>query len=210
MNLENYLRSELSSSWRPLVIKHECEVCGKDNNLEVHHVKQFILLLDETLQLLKLNRKRDTDDYSVDELEKIKLIMLGKHLKIKTLTLCNKCHDILHKTNGVIILNNISDIKKHIKTKLNIEKLEEYLESLITKKIFKEEQILIRLNILKECTIISNRKLRGKTGKISHINSILSDIGVNYRLISNKDGSKKSETYGLRYWTIGKQCSNLI
>ncbi|MDV3426642.1 MAG: hypothetical protein LIR50_05565 [Bacillota bacterium] len=42
MKIEQYLRNEFAKHLRPLLIKDECEICGTDKKLEVHHERQFI------------------------------------------------------------------------------------------------------------------------------------------------------------------------
>lgn len=95
-NLNNYIRQHLNNKWTHLVKKNACEKCSKTENLEVHHRDRFIELLDETLVLLNLSCKNDTNNYTKTELEMIRFIMQGKHLEVKTQTLCLNCHNKLH------------------------------------------------------------------------------------------------------------------
>lgn len=92
MQLREKLRMDFSKYIRPIKIKECCEACGTTENLELHHVDQFILTLEETLKELNLKEK-DCDDYKVSELKNIRNVMLGKQLKQKYLTLCTSCHD---------------------------------------------------------------------------------------------------------------------
>lgn len=92
MQLREKLRMDFSKYIRPIKMKEHCEVCGTTENLELHHVDQFILTLEETLKELNLEEK-DCNDYKVSELNNIRNVMLGKQLKQKYLTLCTDCHD---------------------------------------------------------------------------------------------------------------------
>ncbi|WP_175582758.1 hypothetical protein [Clostridium perfringens] len=50
---------------RPYFIKDFCEECGVREGLELHHSdKFFITLLEETLVLLGLEGKNNTEDYT--------------------------------------------------------------------------------------------------------------------------------------------------
>ena len=120
MKLEEYLRTEYSYYIRPLFIKDECELCGTDNNLELHHIQQFSELLKETLQLLHLEYKLDIEDYTKEELQQTSNVILGKQLKCEYLSLCTKCHDRVHKDNLLFTFSN------RIKINLEIYKTFKY------------------------------------------------------------------------------------
>ena len=52
--LKKILRTDYVYYIRPLVIKDKCKSCGCEENLVVHHDKEFSILLDETLEELNL------------------------------------------------------------------------------------------------------------------------------------------------------------
>ena len=58
MKIEAYLRNEVAEHFVPLVKKDRCEECNSEENLEVHHIKQFINIVYEAL-----------DNEDLDELE---------------------------------------------------------------------------------------------------------------------------------------------
>lgn len=97
MNLKAYLRADFIKKLRPLLIKNKCEVCGKTNELELHHKKPFIDMLNETLSIFNILYKSNTKDYTTTELKNIKYMMLGLQTTIPYITICNDCHIKLHK-----------------------------------------------------------------------------------------------------------------
>lgn len=96
MDLNQYLRMMINDKVRPLFIKEKCEVCGDSNKLHLHHVKLFRDIIKETLADLNLEYK-DSNEYSDREIDMIVNIVLGKHLRIDYLTLCDECHKNTHK-----------------------------------------------------------------------------------------------------------------
>lgn len=95
MNLREQLRNEWSQYIRPLMVKEECEWCGRKDDLHLHHIDRFHNLLVETLEELQL-QELDTEDYEEFELKQISNFMLAKQLKSEYKTLCRECHLKLH------------------------------------------------------------------------------------------------------------------
>lgn len=96
--LKGLLRTDFTRYIKPYVEKHECEVCGSDTErLHVHHVVQFQKLLEETLEQLGLEYHEDVDDYTDQQLQLIREVMLGKQLRVDYITCCEPCHIEIHK-----------------------------------------------------------------------------------------------------------------
>ena len=91
MRLYSYLRNQFSNKIIPFVIKDKCEICGRIENLEVHHIYRFKDILNDTLEFLNLEEK-DTAKYTEIELRLITNLFLGEHLRYKYQTVCNYCH----------------------------------------------------------------------------------------------------------------------
>lgn len=89
--LSEHLRSEIGNYFIPLVRKNKCEICGATENLEVHHIYQFVDMLNDVLNELNLEFKY-VDEYTELELLNIEEKMLGKHLYYNYKTLCRNCH----------------------------------------------------------------------------------------------------------------------
>ena len=149
-DLNNDLRQHINNKWTHLVKEKFCEKCGEIENLEVHHEDRFVELLDETLVLLNLDYKRDTNAYSDKELEIIRLVVQGKHLEVKSQTLCLDCHNKLHsKENKKQMrkkLEKIADSKPDSKYKLmkildQIQVDDSYKEQLLKDGIINERGI---------------------------------------------------------------------
>lgn len=105
MTLEEYSRTKYYNYIRPLYIKNKCDICDSEENLELHHVKQFSELLKDTLKDLNLSYK-DFNLYSNTEIKNINNVMLGKQIKCKYKTLCSKCHDYIHTNNLIFSFKN--------------------------------------------------------------------------------------------------------
>lgn len=102
MLLRLYLRNKIYSYIRPNYIDEKCKKCGNTDKLELHHDKQFSLIVKECLDKLGLEYKRNTEDYSKEELWLIKNLVLGVHTREKYTTLCKSCHELIHKTEQTI------------------------------------------------------------------------------------------------------------
>lgn len=201
MNLIQNLRTDINNKWTLLVKKNKCEICSTELNLEVHHEIQFIELLRNSLELLELEYKEDTNDYTVKELEKIKLILLGKHLNIKGITLCQSCHDDEH-----IIHNLFKRIKQMDKEKYyddDILLINNKLNQIKDKKLFdldKEDLVKFLSESIYNCIKIRNGY---HTVKIKTINKFFIRNNVQYELKSIKESIRRDEDYyRKRYWII--------
>lgn len=94
------LRGDFSHYIRPHFEKSECEVCGSDTeHLHVHHVTHFKDLLNDTLEQLHLEYHEDTNNYTDEELQLIRDVMLAKQMRIEYVTCCEPCHLDLHNGN---------------------------------------------------------------------------------------------------------------
>lgn len=117
MNISTFNRGVFQSKIRPYFVKEYCEECGTKENLHLHHSdKYFATLLEETLIMLGLDHKSDTEFYNKKDLEMIKLIMLGKQVDVKYKTLCETCHIKEHKNKVHVKAKKISHLKKAYKS----------------------------------------------------------------------------------------------
>ena len=196
--LKKILRTDYVYYIRPLVIKDKCKSCGCEENLVVHHDKEFSILLDETLEELNLYKL----EFNEDEVAIIRTHMLGKQIQIKNITLCNKCHTELHREKGGfsstgkhIKMNKIKEMKRKKEKEIKLQKkkkekelqkkeeelkklqkikeLKEYLETLVGKKLYKEdrEELAEKLNIRRNGKLLKS---------VSVLNGYLMD---NYNMI---------------------------
>ena len=205
--LKNKLRTDYAYYIRPLVIKDKCELCGCEENLVVHHDKEFSILLDETLKELNLYKL----EFNKDEFNIIKTHMLGKQIQIKNITLCNKCHTELHKNKGgfsstgkYIDINKIKEMKRKKEKEIELQKkqkeLKEYLETLVGKRLYKED----REELIEKVDLRDSRNRLPKS--ISAINSYLIE-NYNYNVISKR---VKIDGKQLRVWIVSKQKENSV
>lgn len=209
MDTKMYLRIQFNNKIRPLFIKEECECCGETENLELHHDdKHFATLLNESLALLNLDLKNDTEEYSDVELESLSLIMLGKQVKINYLTVCDDCHNEIHVETG----KDLRNFYRYYENKRKISIVNEskrinsivlpYLDKMCNMKLFKDERE-------KLIEIINLKDNRGRLQKsISQLNDYLKLNGSIYKIISNKDYARKLKDGSINhnrnkvYWEI--------
>ena len=199
MDIKTHLRSILAQKFIPLVKKDKCEICDSTDKLEVHHETQFIVILEDTLKELNLEIKEDIKDYSEKDLNMITNIILGEHLQLQYLTLCNSCHINIHKNNKIIG----SGWDKYLyKLELNKNKKYEerqqyvnntlvpYLENIVGVKLYKDNitQLIEKINLQ------VNRKLQKSYSKF---NNWFIENDLNYKIIPKKSNN-------LRYWIINK------
>lgn len=81
--IANLMRSAIYNSWvMPSLAKYnfKCALSGEKRNLEVHHIsKNFNFILKESLNILGLNEKRILNELSIDEENKLKLMVVKLH-----------------------------------------------------------------------------------------------------------------------------------
>lgn len=149
MKLEEYLRNQYSNYIRPLYIKSYCESCGVNDNLELHHIKQFSEILKETLEELNISYYDDIKAYTDNQIELINYVMLGKQLKCNYLTLCSKCHDDEHINNLIRSFSSpgIKDRKYWHDLELTIQLDNKYIGTKITTDI-KNDMVYLYLHYM--------------------------------------------------------------
>ena len=209
--LKNKLRIDYANYIRPFVIKDKCELCGCEENLVVHHDKEFSILLDETLKELNLYKL----EFNEDEVNIIRTHMLGKQIQIKNITLCNKCHTELHKNKGgfsstgkCIDINKIKEMKRKEEKEMELkEKEQKYINEVLIpylnnnlNKVFLTAKD--RTPLIEAIGLINRNNSKIKKGEfvyvknINTLNDYLEEIGSEYRIKQFEtsriiDGNKK-------------------
>lgn len=124
--LSELLRKDFCELIRPVFIKSKCQICGKEEKLELHHTIRFVDLLNSTLKELNLQYYEELELYTIEEINSIRDLMLIKQQNIKYLTLCKKCHsaitleqEIINKIVNDIGENNIKHDEEYVYVKLN-------------------------------------------------------------------------------------------
>ena len=101
--LNNYLRQKLSD-WKIKSFEkydYTCFVSGiRGTYLEVHHIKPFNIIRDETLQELNLSLCKYISDYSRLEIDNISKIFLEKHYENLGVPLTKEVHKLFHDLYG--------------------------------------------------------------------------------------------------------------
>lgn len=102
--LHNYLRYKIND-WKRNSLKkynYSCGITGiKSNDLVVHHIYGFNLILDEVLFELNLDIRKEINLYSDKELLLIENLLIKKHYEHGLgIPLLSYIHDIYHKVYG--------------------------------------------------------------------------------------------------------------
>ena len=92
------LRGDFFVNIRPNRIENKC-LCGATEDLVLHHVDTFSDLLDETLEMLKIDLF--CNEFTYEQYKIIKYIMRGKQLTSKVITLCPICHSEAHEEGSI-------------------------------------------------------------------------------------------------------------
>ena len=162
--LKQLLRQDFTQYVRPHFEKSECEVCGSDTEcLHVHHMTYFQDLLDNTLKQLHLEYHEDTDDYTDEELQLIRDIMIGKQMKIEYVTCCEPCHLELHegsyrRTTKTKDQLELERKEKEERQKRREERLERKRQQELKEQQKLQEQETIYNNVLQKLTVGSTYK----------------------------------------------------
>lgn len=101
--LFDMLRKELKK-WKLDVLKDrnfKCELTQSRSNLEVHHLKNFIDIVYETLNQLKLPLYRKCSKYTLQQLDDIKNLFCVKHSLDLGVVLTKKNHKLFHSIYGI-------------------------------------------------------------------------------------------------------------
>jgi len=92
----------------------ECFVLGKQtHNLEVHHVKPFSVIRDEAIAELGLSGNKTVGEYTAEELEELKSIIIREHEDIIGYPLDANIHRRFHSEYGMDTdLNDLLEFKQ--------------------------------------------------------------------------------------------------
>jgi len=206
VRLKEYERLMFAKFIRPLFIKKKCEVCGSKEDIQLHHVKRFVDLLNETLGELNLDNK-SIKEYSGKELKLITNIMLGKQVKLSYINVCEECHNKIHLVedggkSGVgdgleqyyKKLRSKKEYERVINQETVLEKLNIYLPNVVNLRLSESNKQELR-------DIINLKDTRGRSIKsIGTLNKYLKENMIPYTIFSKTGKDKKRK--GIRFWVI--------
>ena len=206
MLIKAYVRIKTYEYIRPLLIKNKCEICGEINGLELHHIIPFATLYEQCLKSLGYKDYKNKNNYSQEQKENIINWMLGIQLKIEYLTLCEECHKNLHMINGGFYNINenynkyieLEKIKKQIQEEIKLkENIIPYLNNIIGKKLYKEDQEEL-------INIIDLKDSRGRMQKsISQLNNYFNINNIKLILKSKRKNIRINEKVKKdTYWIL--------
>ena len=203
MTIDAYIRTATNQYLRNLIIKDKCEMCGCSNteeNLILHHVKPFALILKNCLKSLGYEYHKECESYTKNQIDHIEHYMLGAQLKVKYLTLCTACHVKVHSSNGGFFRTT----DRHEQYYIDMAKRKEieredytknvvvpYLDSILGKRIFRDD------GGVEELYNIVDYKVDGKTQKsYRKLNYSFKEVfDIPYTIIAKKTNKK-------RYWIV--------
>lgn len=99
--ISRYMRGCLAEWRRDILAKHgnRCFITGRTDKLIIHHVTPFSDIRDMVLKITGLRVKR-FDEYSKNELEELKEVVLMLHQKIEGVVLNESIHTLFHQYYG--------------------------------------------------------------------------------------------------------------
>jgi hypothetical protein len=103
-NLHEFLRENISS-WKEDSFRYYNYTCDitktRNNKLIIHHLYSFNKIVEETMKLLNLPIYKEINDYTNDELDKIKKLCLSLHYKHGLgVCICEEEHKLFHSIYG--------------------------------------------------------------------------------------------------------------
>lgn len=101
--LYNYLRNELKE-WKLESMKncgYKCVITGvKTKDLEIHHLKSFNIILNETVNELNIPIYTSIGKYTGEQLVALKKLFIKKHFELLGVCLTKDVHNLFHSTYG--------------------------------------------------------------------------------------------------------------
>lgn len=195
MNLKQLLRYDFTTFVKPHFEENKCEMCGcEKDGLHVHHMIFFQKLLDETLKQLHLKYYENVDDYSEDELQLIRDVMLSKQMRIEYITCCEPCHLKLHegsyhptkKPKQKLFTKGKKNIYGHTHDTLDqlIKELD-YLVSLCEKNPYSFLNGTGKQKIIEVCNLYENPyNSHTKIVNLKKLNKKMKELGLKYEIIT--------------------------
>ena len=98
----DFLRKNIKQ-WKKDVLKkynYKCYLTNNRSNLVVHHLKSFNTIIKEVFNELNLDIKRKLKDYTKDEIEQIKELVMKKHDVNNGVVLYRPIHNNFHEMYG--------------------------------------------------------------------------------------------------------------
>lgn len=89
--------------WKKEVLKrdgYKCVITNKHENLEVHHLKSFVQIVNETFQELNIPHYRKLNQYTNEEIIKIEELFCKKHTTDIGITINKDVHSLFHIKYG--------------------------------------------------------------------------------------------------------------
>ena len=106
------LRRKTMKLIRNKELKMYCEKCGSTDDLHLHHIKPFSIIVDEAFESIGLSREINME-ITKEQFNKIEEYVKREHNeeRVKFVTLCKECHNKEHKT----VIKSQARLNKHLK-----------------------------------------------------------------------------------------------
>lgn len=98
----DYFRKHIKDWKTEVMIKYKdkCYLTGSKSDCVVHHLKSFNTIIDESLKELNLPLHRKINEYTEEEFNKLKDLVLSKHIVDNGVLLQRKVHNKFHSIYG--------------------------------------------------------------------------------------------------------------
>ena len=179
--LKIILRNDFNLKIRPLYLKDKCECCNSTEDLHCHHIKPFILILEEVLNKTGIGLK---NEYTDTEVYIIKSCMINEQLNEEYKTLCKNCHIEEHKENGKYVTEKGKENRASRLIECNRNKKEKRLRKCYS---HEKEQMLLDF-IEKYKNVEFDKETLGELIKIVNIGRTTDKKDKNTTIIKGKKG----------------------
>lgn len=119
----SYFRSKFKtriySSWVFPILKRDdfkCVICKTTKNLEVHHLKRYIIIFEESIKELDLN-PQEWKNWTEQNILDLENKLVENHYREIGITVCDLCHSILDKYRKNLLKKERKELLNEYQTK---------------------------------------------------------------------------------------------
>lgn len=177
------LRRKAMKLTRNKELKTYCEKCGSTDDLYLHHIKPFSIIVDEAFESIGLSREINME-ITKEQLNKIEEYVKREHNeeRVKFMTLCKECHNKEHKT----VIQSQARLNKHLKYEETRKEMK--IRANNKRVTLLNDYLNIPLNVKEYSNLIG--KLQYNDNKMYnpyYANNKLKEIGYYFEVYTNND-----------------------
>ena len=121
-------RADFGNKIRDNRIKEQCEICGAEEELVLHHTISFSDLFDLCCKELGIDIYRE--EFTDLEVINIREKMIAKQLDSEVKTVCNECHKLIHEKGFRYARSERKPKVEKMKIKLSEDEIKEFYSNI--------------------------------------------------------------------------------